>query len=73
MDHTCLIPILIVVYHRQGLYLQFCISRILPGGIIFSLDIKIYLYQNISAHSVTESKTHHLVIVLILLQRHSVA
>ena len=32
-----------------------CISRILPGGDIFSLDIKIYLYQNICTHSVAES------------------
>ena len=32
---------------------MFCISRILPGGVIFTLDIKIYLYQNISTHSVT--------------------
>ena len=48
------------------------LSRILPGGDIFSLDLKIYLYQNISTNSVTESKTHHLVIGFILLQRHSV-
>ena len=40
--------------------------------LFFSLDIKIYLYHNISTHSVTESKTRHLVIVFILLQRHSV-
>ena len=45
-----------------------CISRILPGGDIFSLDIKIYLYLNICAHSVAESKTRDLVIVFIVLQ-----
>ena len=39
------------------------ISRILPGGDIFSLDIKIYLYQNICTNSVAESKTRDLVIV----------
>ena len=44
-----------------------CISRILPGGDIFSLDIKIYLYLNICAHSVAESKTRDLVIVFIVL------
>ena len=36
------------------------------------MDLNIYLYQNICTHSVTESKTHDLVIVFILLQRHSV-
>ena len=61
------------VYHRQGLYLQFCVSRILPGGVIFPLDITKYTcIQNISAHSVTESKTHNLVIVLVLLHRHNI-
>ena len=69
---TRLIPIWIVVYRRQGLYLKLCISRILPGGVIFSMDVKIYLYQNICTHSVTESKTHDLAIVFILLQHHSV-
>ena len=44
-----------------------CISRILSGGDIFSLDIKIYLYKNICTHSVAESKTRDLVIVFILL------
>ena len=34
-----------------------CISRILPGRDIFSLDIKIYLYLNICDHSVAESKS----------------
>ena len=48
-----------------------CISRKLPGGDIFSLDIKIYLYQNICNHSVAESKTCDLVIMFILLQGHS--
>ena len=71
MHHTCLIPIWIVVYRRQWLYLMLCISRILPGGDIFSLDIKIYLYLNICAHSVAESKTRDLVIVFIVLQGHS--
>ena len=42
---------------------EFCISRILPRGGIFPLDIQIYLYQNISAHSVTEIKIHHLAII----------
>ncbi len=59
------------LYRRQGLYLKLCISRILPGGVIFSMDVKIYLYQNICTHSVTESKTRHLVIVYVLLQRHT--
>ena len=40
MHHTYLIPIWIVVYHRQGLYLPFCISRILPGGVIFPWTYK---------------------------------
>ena len=71
MHHTCLIPIWIVVYRRQWLYLMLCISRILPGGDIFSLDIQIYLYLNICAHSVAESKTRDLVIVFIVLQGHS--
>ena len=48
-----------------------CISRILPGRDIFSLDIKIYLYLNICDHSVAESKSRDLVIVFILLQGHS--
>ena len=43
-----------------------CISRILPGRDIFSLDIKIYLYLNICDHSVAESKSRDLVIVFIL-------
>ena len=43
-----------------------CISRILPGRDIFSLDIKIYLYLNICYHSVAESKSRDLVIVFIL-------
>ena len=59
MHHTCLIPIWIVVYRRQWLYLTLCISRILPGGDIFSLDIKIYLYLNICAHSVADSRPGH--------------
>ena len=59
------------VYRRQCFYLMLCISRILPGGDIFSLDIKIYLYQNVCTHSVAESKTRDLVIVFILLQGHS--
>ena len=48
-----------------------CISRILPGGDIFSLDIKNIpvMYQNICAHSVAESKTRDLVIVFILSAR----
>ena len=71
MHHTCLIPIWIVVYRRQWLYLMLCISRILPGRDIFSLDIKIYLYLNICDHSVAESKSRDLVIVFILLQGHS--
>ena len=48
-----------------------CISRILPWGDIFPLDIKLYLYQNICTHSVAESQTRDLVIVFILLQGHS--
>ena len=48
-----------------------CISRILPGRDIFSLDIKIYLYLNNCDHSVAESKSRDLVIVFILLQGHS--
>ena len=72
MQHICLIPIWIVVYHRQGLYIQFCVFIILLGGVIFSLDIQNYLYQNSGAHSVTESKTHDVVIVFVLLQRHTV-
>ena len=40
MGVQCLIPIWIVVYRRQGLYLHLCIYRILPGGVIFSQDIK---------------------------------
>ena len=46
-------------------YLKLCISRILQGGDLFSLDIEIYLYQNSCTHSVTRSKTRDLVIVFI--------
>ena len=35
MNDTCLIPIWIVVYLRAGLYIQFCVSRILTRGCYF--------------------------------------
>ena len=58
------------IIDKESVYLRFCISRLSAMSFFFFLNIKIYLYQKISANSVTKSKNSPLAIIAVLLQRH---